>query len=315
MFDNFIICLAPMAGVTDFAFREICANLGADMVTTEMISAKALAMGSKKTFDLLHETNHPAVKSVQLFGHETMSVQKVLNTDVLHDFDIIDFNCGCPAPKIVNNGDGSALMKNIEQARKVISALVANSDKPVSVKFRQGIENTNNFVAFAKMCEECGVCFITFHARTREQMYSGSIDFEAYKKLRQAVKIPIIASGDIYDEKSMQKMYDIGMNGVMIGRAAMGNPQIFTRLKNYAKTNNWNVNDSKTKKFENVKEIVSYHFESLLNFYKSEKKAVPYFRKHLSWYVKNLSDANQLRKEIFSLCTECVVKNFINTTF
>ena len=181
-FDKFIYALAPMAGVTDFAFRKVCADFGADLVVTEMISVKALENKSFKTEKMLREEAN-SLTACQLFGHDATAIEKALATNLFDKFDFIDFNCGCPAPKIVKNNDGSAMMRDVEKTRKVISALVKNSKKPVSVKFRLGIEDNLNYIEFGKMCEECGVSFVTLHARTREQGYSGTVEKSAYKKL------------------------------------------------------------------------------------------------------------------------------------
>lgn len=301
-FDRFIYALAPMAGVTDFAFRQICADLGADMVTTEMISAKALSYDSAKTIDLLHETSHAHIRCVQLFGHDADVVASVCGSDLLREFDVIDFNCGCPAPKIVNNGDGSAMMRDIDSTEKVLSALVQHSGKPVSVKFRLGIDGHKNYIEFAKMCERVGVSFLTLHARTREQMYSGSVDFDAYRELRHAVSIPIIASGDILTTADVDRLKDIGIDGVMIGRGSMGAPEIFSTLKGLPVT--------RTKK-----DIVKQHFTMLDDFYHNDAKVIPYFRKHLAWYVSHQRGASELRKIIFTLETKQQILDFINKNF
>ncbi len=301
-FDTFIYALAPMAGVTDFAFRQICADLGADMVTTEMISAKALSYDSAKTIDLLHETSHAHIRCVQLFGHDADVVASVCDSDALQGFDVIDFNCGCPAPKIVNNGDGSAMMRDLDNAEKVLSALVQHSGKPVSVKFRLGIDGCKNYIQFAQMCERIGVSFLTLHARTREQMYSGNVDFDAYRELRNAVSIPIIASGDILTTADVDRLKDIGIDGVMIGRGSMGTPEIFSALKGLPIT-------------RAKKDIVKQHFTMLDEFYHNDAKVIPYFRKHLAWYVSHQRGASDLRKIIFTLETKQQILDFIEENF
>lgn len=297
-FDRFIYALAPMAGVTDFAFRKICADFGADMTTTEMVSAKALDRKSKKTELLLHELKHDGIRCVQLFGHEANVVERVCKSGLLDDFDIIDFNCGCPAPKIVKNKDGCAMMSDIENSKKVISALVQNSNKPVSVKFRLGINGVQNYIEFGKMCEQCGVSFLILHARTREQMYSGNVDLSAYEKLKNAVSIPVIVSGDIKTKEDVEIIKNLGLNGVMIGRASMGNPMIFTDLKG-------------TELSYNLKDIATEHFDSLLKFNNNSKKIIPYFRKHLAWYVKEKNNASALRQIIFKLNSVEEINTFI----
>ena len=298
-FDKFIYALAPMAGVTDFAFRKICADFGADMVVTEMISVKALENKSFKTEKMLREEAN-AIKCCQLFGHDTIAIEKALSTSLFDNFDIIDFNCGCPAPKIVKNNDGSAMMRNIENSKKIISCLVKNSKKPVSVKFRLGIEDNINYIEFAKMCEECGVSFLTLHARTREQGYAGTVDKIAYKKLIENVNIPVFWSGDVASTEDVEYARAIGCAGVMIGRNSMGNPEIFSKLKGitppYSK-----------------KEAILKHLELLKTYYKSEKTLVAYFKKHLMWYVKSLPCATATKLKILEFNTLKQVEELINS--
>ncbi|MBQ9795785.1 MAG: tRNA-dihydrouridine synthase family protein [Clostridia bacterium] len=298
-FDKFIYALAPMAGVTDFAFRKICADFGADMVVTEMISVKALENKSFKTEKMLREEAN-AIKCCQLFGHDTIAIEKALSTSLFDNFDIIDFNCGCPAPKIVKNNDGSAMMRNIENSKKIISCLVKNSKKPVSVKFRLGIEDNINYIEFAKMCEECGVSFLTLHARTREQGYAGTVDKSAYKKLIENVNIPVFWSGDVASTEDVEYARAIGCAGVMIGRNSMGNPEIFSKLKGitppYSK-----------------KEAILKHLELLKTYYKSEKTLVAYFKKHLMWYVKSLPCATATKLKILEFNTLKQVEELINS--
>ncbi len=298
-FDKFIVALAPMAGVTDFAFRKICAEFGADMVVSEMISVKALENKSFRTNKMLREEAE-AIRCCQLFGHDPISISNALKTNLFDGFDIIDFNCGCPAPKIVKNGDGSALMRDLNKAKKVISALVEGANKPVSVKFRLGIDGVNNYIEFAKMCEECGVSFLCLHARTREQGYAGQVDKEAYKKLIDAVNIPVFWSGDILTREDVEEAKKIGCAGVMIGRGALGNPEIFSRLSNkippYSK-----------------KEAIIKHLNLLKTYFASEKTLVAYFKKHLMWYVKSLPLATDIKRNIMLFTTLKEVENLIES--
>ena len=272
-FKKFIYALAPMAGVTDFAFREICSDFGADMVVTEMISAKALEYNNARTQKMLKETSS-CIKAVQLFAHDPKAVAKVVSSGILAAFDIIDFNCGCPAKKIVGNNDGSAMMRNIESTKKVLQAVRSNTSKPISVKFRLGIDDNINYIEFAKMCEEVGVDFLTLHARTREQGYSGEVDKDAYSKLINSVNIPVIWSGDIQTYKDVKYAKEIGCAGVMIGREALGNPEIFARLKHKK------VNISK-------QQVVLKHLDLMREYFASDDATFSYFKKHLLWYLKN----------------------------
>ena len=299
IFDKFIYALAPMAGVTDFAFRKICSDFGADMVVSEMISVKALENKSFRTEKMLREESS-SIKCCQLFGHETASIEKAMQTNLFDNFDVIDFNCGCPAPKIVKNNDGSAMMRNVEKTKQVILSLVQNSKKPVSVKFRLGIEDNINYLEFAKMCEDCGVAFITLHARTREQGYSGTVDKNAYKLLVESVKIPVFWSGDIQTVEDVEFAKSIGCCGVMIGRAAMGNPEIFSKLKG--------IEPAYSKK-----QAILNHLELLKTYFRTEKTLVAYFKKHLMWYVKSTNCATATKLKILEFTTLKEIENLIET--
>ncbi len=299
LFNKFIYALAPMAGVTDFAFRKICADFGADMVVSEMISVKALENKSFRTEKMLREESN-AIKVCQLFGHDINAIEKALHTSLFDQFDFIDFNCGCPAPKIVKNNDGSAMMRNIENTRKVITSLVQNSKKPISIKFRLGIEESSNYIEFAKMCEECGVAFLTLHARTREQGYSGEVDKSAYEKLINHVNIPVFWSGDILTKEDVEYAKSIGCSGVMIGRHAMGNPEIFSTLKDIVPP-------------YSRKEAIKKHLELLKTYYRTEKTLVAYFKKHLMWYVKSLTNATATKLKILEFTTLKQIEDLIES--
>jgi len=299
IFNKFIYALAPMAGVTDFAFRKICDDFGADMVVTEMISVKALENKSFKTEKMLREESN-AIKCCQLFGHDTNAIEKAFQTNLFDNFDFIDFNCGCPAPKIVKNNDGSAMMKNIDKTKKVITELVKSSKKPVSVKFRLGIDNNINYIEFAKMCEECGVSFITLHARTREQGYAGQVDKNAYKNIINSVQIPVFWSGDISTLEDVEYAKSIGCAGVMIGRNSMGNPEIFSKLKG--------INPPYSRK-----EAIKKHLELLKTYFRTEKTLVAYFKKHLMWYVKSLTNATATKLKILEFTTLNQIENLIDS--
>lgn len=297
-FNKFIIALAPMAGVTDFAFRKICADFGADMVVTEMVSLKAIENKSFKSEKMLREESS-AIKCCQLFGHDENAFEKAFSTSLFDNFDIIDFNCGCPAPKIIKNNDGSAMMKDIEKSRKIISALVKYSKKPVSVKFRLGYDEIN-YLEFAKMCEECGVSFLTLHARTRVQGYSGNVDKDAYKKLVETVNIPVFWSGDIATQEDVEFAKKIGCAGVMIGRNSLGNPEIFSNLQ-------------ETKPPYSKIEAIKKHLELLKTYFHTERTLVAYFKKHLMWYVKSSENATKIKQNILEFTTLKQIEDLINT--
>ncbi len=288
-----------MAGVTDFAFREICADFGADMVVTEMISVKALEHNNFRTSKMLRESAS-AIRCCQIFGHEVEPIVAALNSSLFDSFDVIDFNCGCPAPKIVKNHDGSAMMQNLDTTREVISALVKNAKKPVSVKFRLGINGVQNYIEFAKMCEECGVAFLTLHARTREQGYAGEVDRSAYEKVVQSVNIPVFWSGDIRTPQDVEYAKKIGCAGVMIGRASMGNPEIFSKLKNIATP-------------YSKKDAINKHLTLLKSYFENERTLVAYFKKHLMWYVKSLKGSAAIKMKILEYSTLKEIEDLIDT--
>ena len=289
------LLLAPMAGYTDIGFRTLCRKYGAGIVFTEMVSVKAILHDSEKT-KLLMETNqseHPI--ALQLFGHDPKDFEEVLKLDLVKDFDIIDINMGCPAPKIVKNGEGSALLENISLAEEIIRTCVKNTTKPVSVKFRSGVSDENLvYINFAKICERAGASFITFHPRTRNQGYAGHSDWEKLKEVTKAVGIPVIASGDCltyFDFKYL--MEECGVSGVMIGRGAVGRPEIFEEIKC-----NKTIDLSLKEKIEQIKE----HSALLLknNAYTSVSIEM---KKHILAYVKNLDNSTKLRIDICKLNT------------
>lgn len=280
------LILAPMAGVTDVAFRSICIDMGADAGVTEMVSAKALSYNNEKTEDLLITAPNERIKIVQIFGHEPDVMAEICASKYLENFDIIDINMGCPAPKIVSNGDGSALMKNMPLSREIIEKCVKATDKPITVKFRSGFDKDNiNAVEFAKMCEEAGVSAITIHGRTREQMYGGTVDLDIIKAVKNAVSIPVIASGDIVDKDSLEKTRNYtNCDGYMIGRGALGMPEIFAKLLD-------------KEVMQNKIEIVKKHV-ALLREYFPEKFINGHIRKHFLWYLKGYSGASQIKLQV-----------------
>lgn len=282
------IFLAPMAGVTDEGFRELCVEFGAGLTYTEMVSAKALYNNSKKTMKLLRVADNEKPIAVQLFGHEPEVFYEVIKSGVLDKFDIIDINMGCPAPKIVKNGDGSCLLKNMELASEIIKKSVEATDKPITVKFRMGYrENENVAVEFAKMCERSGASAITIHGRTKEQMYSGKANYEVIKAVVDAVNIPVIGNGDVVDRCSYEEMLKTGVSAVMIGRGALGKPELFSTIL------------GKTVKVDKLAQI-KQHYKTLQKSI-DEKHLVQLFKKHLLWYVSGYPNSVAVKKDIVLL--------------
>ena len=277
--------LAPMAGITDKAFRCLCKKFGVGLTYTEMVSVKGLFYNSKNTKQLLDTFESESPCAVQLFGNEPEVFRTVIKSGVLDKFDIIDINMGCPAPKIVKNGDGSSLMKDLNLASEIIKACVESTDKPITVKFRKGFYKTDDkLIEFAKMCESSGASAITVHPRTREDFFSGEIDIEDIKKVKQAVNIPVIGNGDVVDENSYKKMLSSGCDGVMIGRASFGCPEIFSILQG---------KEVKQTKLEIIKEHLSLLRQDFEDSY-----IVKLFKKHILAYLAGFKNANELKRQI-----------------
>ncbi len=294
-FDNNVF-LAPMAGVTDISFRGLCKEMGCGMVYTEMVSAKALYYGSENTQTLLRIADEEKPVAAQIFGREpeimaSMVEEHLNNRD---DICIIDINMGCPANKIVKNGEGSALMKEPEVAYSIVRALKKVTDKPVTVKFRKGYDEQNiNAVDFAKGMEQAGVDAVTIHGRTKQQMYEGKADWDIIRQIKKAVSIPIIGNGDVFSPEDALKMKEItDCDGIMIARGSRGNPWIFRQIQN--------VLNGKPAGEVSDKERLQMclrHYELAIK-YDGEYKAVREMRKHASWYIKGLPRCTDIRNEI-----------------
>ncbi len=281
-FTNNLI-LAPMAGITDVAFRSMCVGFGADCGVTELISAKALCYGNQKTIDMLATAPNERIKIVQLFGDDPEYMARACALPALEKFDIIDINMGCPAPKIARNGEGASLMLDMDKARSIIEACVKATNKPVTVKFRKGWDDDNvNCVQFAVMCEKAGASAITVHGRTRQQFYSGKADWQAIADVKRAVSIPVIANGDVVDVDSYNAILaTTKCDAVMIGRGALGNPQIFSEILG-------------RKADVNAYDLATQHINILRKFY-PERFLIGHMRKHFLWYVKGLNGANKVK--------------------
>ena len=283
--------LAPMAGVCDLPFRLLCKEKGAAMVCTEMVSAKAIYYNNKNTKELLTIDKNEGPVSLQLFGSEPKLMAEMAKRIEEIPFDILDFNMGCPVPKVVNNGEGSALMKNPVLAGYIIEAMANAISKPVTVKIRAGFDAEHiNAVEIAKIAENSGAAAITVHARTREQYYSGKADREIIRLVKEAVTIPVIGNGDIDCYESAKHMLEYtGCDGVAIGRGAEGNPWIFEELNaKYAGL------DYNKPSLEEVKEMIMRHAKMLID-YKGEYIGIREMRKHAAWYTAGFKGASKLR--------------------
>ena len=301
--------LAPMAGITDKAFREICSLFGSSYTTSEMISTKGIIYSDRKTLDLADNTNLNKPFAIQLFGSYPNDFYEAVKIILKFNPDIIDINMGCPAPKIIKSGSGSALMQNPKLCGKIVKAVKNACNIPVTVKIRAGFNNKNiNAVEVAKECELNGADAITIHPRTRDQMYSGKADLDIIKDVVSAVNIPVIGNGDITNYNQAKFMMDYTKcSMVAVGRGALGNPWIFRDI-------NYHKNFSTPTIKERI-DIMKLHFNKMIQ-YKGISRAVKESRKHLSWYTKGLNNAASIRKDIFNIKNlndfDNICKNIIN---
>lgn len=289
------VFLAPMAGVTDIAFRGLCKEMGCGLVYTEMVSAKALYYGSENTEELLRVSEEEIPVAVQVFGNDPAIIAKVcerFNED--EKFCLVDINMGCPAPKIVKNGEGSALMKNPKLAAQIVKEVRKAIDKPVTVKFRKGYTNDSiNAVEFAKEMEEAGAFALTIHGRTREQMYEGVADWDIIRQVKESVNIPVIGNGDV---KSVQDAKDIvaisKCDAIMIGRGSMGNPWLFKQINEALNGENVHI-PSNIEKID----LAMRHYELAIKYH-GEDKAVREMRKHIAWYIKGMPNCTDIKDRV-----------------
>jgi len=305
------IFLAPMAGVTDMAFRRLCAEMGAGLTCTEMISAKGMFYNDKKTRELTVTHPYEAPCAVQLFGSEPDIMAKAAEAfGGRDDIAVIDINMGCPAPKIVKNGEGCALMRDIRLASEIIGAVAGAAHKPVTVKFRKGFD-TDSAVEFAKMAEASGAKAITVHGRTRDQFYSGKADWQVIARVKAAVKIPVIGNGDVFSPENAAEMFETTRcDAIMVGRGAQGNPWIFKRILHYINTGEKLPHPSNEEKFRVIKE----HYRMMIE-YKGENTAVKEMRKHIAWYLKGMPGATRLRTEINTMASAGEVLGMLEEFF
>lgn len=287
--------LGPMAGVTDLPFRLLCKEQGAGLLCMEMVSAKAILYNNKNTETLLeiHPDEQPV--SLQFFGSDPKIMSEMAKRVEERPFDIMDINMGCPVPKVVKNGEGSALMKNPKLVHEIVSAMVKAINKPVTVKIRKGFDDTCiNAVEIAKIIEDAGAAAVAVHGRTREQYYSGTADWEIIRQVKEAVSIPVIGNGDVTSpQKAEELVKQTGCDGIMIARGAQGNPWIFSEMIAYEQTGQ--LPDRPTRR--EVREMMLRHARLQLQ-YKREYLGIREMRKHVAWYTKGLQGSAKLREEI-----------------
>lgn len=302
--------LGPMAGVTDLPFRLLCKEQGAGLLCMEMVSAKGIFYNNKNTESLLQIHPEEVPVSLQFFGSDPKIVSEMAKRVEERPFSILDINMGCPVPKVVRNGEGSALMKNPKLVYELVSAMVKAIKKPVTVKIRKGFDDEHiNAVEIAKIIEEAGAAAVAVHGRTREQYYSGKADWEIIRQVKEAVSIPVIGNGDVTSgEKAIAMREQTGCDGVMIARGAQGNPWIFSELLEYERTGRLPDRPD----VEEIKQTMLRHARLQIE-YKGDFTGIREMRKHVAWYTKGLHGAARLRDQINQVESYAELENLLTS--
>ena len=304
------LILAPMAGVTNQPFRIICKQFGCGMVCTEMASSKAIFYNDQKTKKLLNIEGEKRPISVQIFGSEEESMRYAAKY-VSEFADIVDINMGCPAPKVVKNGDGSRLLLDLEKAKRIMQVVVRDSKVPVTLKIRKGWDKENIVaVEIAKIAQEVGISAITVHGRTRSEFYTGKADWDIIRKVKESVSIPVIGNGDVIDEKSAEEMFEkTKVDGIMIGRGTFGNPWIFRDIIYYLQTGKKLEKPTTSEKLEVIKQHINLAIEE------KGEIAIKELRKHIAWYTKNMKNSSEFRNLINTVETKDELLKYLNEYF
>ena len=288
------VFLAPMAGVTDLPFRIMCKAYGAGMVCTEMVSSKAMYYNDKKTFSLLETDQREAPFAVQIFGSDPDIMAETVHKALSTGASLLDINMGCPAPKVANNGDGSALLKNPQLIGEIVSKVVSASDVPVTCKIRSGFDCVADVVSIARIIEQAGASAITVHPRTRDMYYSGTADRSLIKLVKENVSIPVIGNGDIFSAESAREMVEYtGCDGVMVARGAEGNPFIFAQINELFEKGEVTYNPTDSERLD----VMCEHLNLLME-YKGEYIGIREARKHIAWYIKGMKDSARMRERV-----------------